>query len=368
MLILFNLYGKESCMSLDLIESLSNAFGVSGFESEVSDIVRAYAKDFSEITSDKMGNVFMEFGENKENSVKVLLDAHMDEVGFIVQAIRPNGMIEFLPVGGWVVNNVPAHTVIIRTEDGKKVKGITASTPPHFMTEVERNAPLTMDALVIDVGTSTKEETELLGVQIGDPIVPDVKFETLHDDTILLGKAFDCRIGVACLLDTISTYQKEKINYQISIEGVLTTQEEVGLRGAQVIANNVDADLAIVFEGCPADDTFTPEYKIQSALKKGPMLRDFDVSMITHPKFQNYALNLAKKYGIKVQRSVRKGGGTNGSAYHLANKGIPTIVVGIPVRYAHTHYGYVAYEDYVSAKELVLTILNELNMDVYNKF
>ena len=127
------------------------------------------------------------------------------------------------------------------------------------------------------------------------------------------------------------------------------------------------ADVAIVFEGCPADDTFTPDYKIQSALKKGPMLRDFDVSMITHPGFQKFTLNLAKKHNIKVQRSVRKGGGTNGSAYHLADKGIPTIVVGIPVRYAHTHYGYVAYEDFESAKELVLTILKELDQTIFDQ-
>lgn len=354
-------------MSYKLIENLSNAFGVSGFESEVGLVVKDYAKEFATAETDKMGNIRLKNENNSHGKVKVLLDAHMDEVGFIVQAIRPNGMIDFLPVGGWVVNNVPAHTVIIRTEEGDKIKGITASTPPHFMSEAERNATLTMEALVIDVGTTTKEETETLGIQIGDPIVPDVQFERLHGDSILLGKAFDCRIGVACLLESLKEYQQKGRNDQVHVEGVLTTQEEVGIRGAQVVANNVDVDLAIVFEGCPADDTFTPEYKVQSALKKGPMLRDFDVSMITHPGFQKYALQLAKKHGIKVQRSVRKGGGTNGSAYHLANKGIPSIVVGIPVRYAHTHYGYVAYEDFVSAKELVLAMLNDLNQEIYEQ-
>lgn len=366
MLIKFN-ERKDVGMSHSLIEKLSNAFGVSGFEGEVSEVVREFAKDFSTIETDKMGNVSLKYEGASNKSVNVLLDAHMDEVGFIVQAIRPNGMLEFLPVGGWVVNNVPAHTVIIRTEDNTKIKGITASTPPHFMSEAEKNSPLTMDALVIDVGTSSKEETEALGIQIGDPVVPDVKFETLHNDSILLGKAFDCRIGCACLLETMKEFQAESENYDVNLEGVLSTQEEVGLRGAQVVANRTDADIAIVFEGCPADDTFTPDYKIQSALKNGPMLRDFDVSMITHPGFQKFALNLAKKYGIKVQRSVRKGGGTNGSAYHLANKGIPTIVIGIPVRYAHTHYGYVAYEDFESAKELALAILKEMDQGTFDQ-
>lgn len=124
----------------------------------------------------------------------------------------------------------------------------------------------------------------------------------------------------------------------------------------------------IVFEGCPADDTFTPDYKVQSALRNGPMLRDIDVSLITNPDFQKCVLETADKYQIKVQRSVRKGGGTNGATYQLAQKGIPTIVVGIPVRYTHAHYGFVAYEDYESAKELVSNILRDLNVEVYAQF
>lgn len=356
-------------MSYSLIEKLSNAFGVSGFETEVQDIVMDYARDFAEVEVDKMGNVSLTYKNTSDKEgVKVLLDAHMDEVGFIVQAIKPNGMLEFLPVGGWVVNNIPAHTVIIRTEDNQKIKGITASTPPHFMSEAKKNAPLSIEALVIDVGTTSKEETQALGIKIGDPIVPDVTFESLHNDSVLFGKAFDCRIGCACLLETLKEFEKNAADSQVIVEGALTTQEEVGIRGAQVVANRTDADIAIVFEGCPADDTFTPGYKIQSALKKGPMLRDFDVSMITHPGFQKFALDLAEEQGIKVQRSVRKGGGTNGSAYHLANKGIPTIVIGIPVRYAHTHYGYVAYEDFESAKALALVILKAMSPSKYQQF
>lgn len=347
-------------MSLELIEELSNAFGVSGFETEAAEVAKDYAEEFAEVKKDRMGNLYLNYDNQAEKPVKVIMDAHLDEVGFIVQAIRPNGMLDFLPVGGWVINNVPAHTVIIKTEDNKKIKGVTASTPPHFMSAAEKDKPLDFEDLVVDVGTSSKEETLALGINIGDPIVPDVAFETLHNQEILLGKAFDCRIGCACLLEVMKDFKAEAENSQVALDAVLTTQEEVGIRGAEITARQTRADLAIVFEGCPADDTFTPDYKIQSALKKGPMLRDFDVSMITHPKFQRFALDLAQKHSIKVQRSVRKGGGTNGKAYHLANQGIPTIVVGIPVRYAHTHYGYVAYEDYQSAKDLVVTILKEL--------
>lgn len=352
-------------MSHQLIEDLSNAFGVSGFEQEVAEIAKKYLGNHIPTEQDKMGNLYFSNPDHSDDQLTVLLDAHMDEVGFIVQAIQPNGMIEFLPVGGWVSHNVPAHPVVIRTATGQKIPALTASVPPHFMSAKEKNQPLEMDHILMDVGTSSKEETESLGIQIGDPIVPDVKFRSLQHGNLLYGKAFDCRIGCACLLDTFTSFSKQNDSKHINLEAALTTQEEIGARGAQVVAHRTQADLAIVFEGCPADDTFTPTYKIQSALKKGPMLRDFDVSMITHPGFQSYALKLAKENNIPVQRSVRKGGGTNGEVYHLANQGIPTIVVGIPVRYAHTHYGFVAYKDYLAAKELVLQLLNSLTKEIY---
>lgn len=352
-------------MSLKLIENLSNAFGVSGFESEVAQLALDYLDPAWFDGKDKMGNIYFNQPNQPTEKVRILLDAHLDEVGFIVQAIRPNGMIDFLPVGGWLATNVPAHSFIIRTEAGDKIKAISASTPPHFMSDADRDKPLSMDDLVLDVGCSSRQEVEDLGINIGDPIVPDVNFEALRDGQLLFGKAFDCRIGCACLLDTFKTYQDQSTNDQVHLSAVLTAQEEVGLRGAKLAAKKIDADLAIVFEGCPADDSFTADYKVQSALRKGPMLRDFDVSMITHPGFQKYALDLAKQYGIKVQRSVRKGGGTNGAAYHLSGQGIPSIVVGIPVRYAHSHYGFVAYEDYLAAKDLVLKMIETMTPKLY---
>ena len=354
-------------MSKDLIKNLSNAFGVSGYENEVSDIATKYLEEIANIRKDKIGNLYIsEKKRNVQNDqpLKILLDAHLDEVGFVVQAIHDNGMIDFLPVGGWDVHNVPAHTVIIKTHTGSKIKGITASIPPHFMTEEQKKAPLSFDKLVIDVGTSSKKETESLGIEIGNPIVPDVEFEALNDH-LFLGKAFDCRIGCACLLETYRTYSENLNNNQIALQAVLSSQEEVGERGSTVAAQQIDADIAIVFEGCPADDTFTPKYKIQSAMGKGPMLRHHDVSMITHPGFQRFAIELAKEYNLPLQRSVRKGGGTNGAAYSMSKNGIPCIVIGIPVRYAHSHYCFTDYRDYQNAKALALKIIEILNPKIF---
>ncbi|WP_207695197.1 hypothetical protein DOK67_0001266 [Enterococcus sp. DIV0212c] len=353
--------------SLHLIERLSNASGVSGFEDDVVAIAKEFSTSFAEVSEDHIRNVYMNVGEHKADKPTIVFDAHSDEVGFIVQAIKPNGTLRFLPLGGWVPNTVPAHRVRIKTANGDEVPGIIASKPPHFMTDAERKEVQTIDDMVIDVGcTSAEEVTAKLNIAIGDPVIPDVAFEYLEATDVMLGKAFDCRIGCACLLETLKELSEKKSDFNLI--GTMTAQEEVGERGATVAMNNVKPDLAIVFEGCPADDTFSEDYMIQSGLKRGPMLRNFDVSMITNPRFQRFAKETAEKYGLPMQSSVRKGGGTNGAIINLTNKGVPAIVIGVPVRYAHTHYGYVAYEDYQTARQLAVAIVNDLTADMINSF
>lgn len=353
--------------SLQLIERLSNASGVSGFEDDVVAIAKEFSEPFAKVDEDHIRNVYMKVGEHKADKPTIVFDAHSDEVGFIVQAIKPNGTLRFLPLGGWVSNTVPAHRVRIKTANGSEIPGIIASKPPHFMTDAERKEVQTIDDMVIDVGcTSAKEVVEKLNIAIGDPVIPDVTFEYLEATDVMMGKAFDCRIGCACLLETLKELSEK--DSEFNLIGTMTAQEEVGERGATVAMNNLQPDLAIVFEGCPADDTFSEEYMIQSGLKRGPMLRNFDVSMITNPRFQRFAKETAEKYGLPMQSSVRKGGGTNGAIINLTNKGVPAIVIGVPVRYAHTHYGYVAYEDYQAAKKLAVAIVSDLTVETIESF
>lgn len=121
----------------------------------------------------------------------------------------------------------------------------------------------------------------------------------------MLGKAFDCRLGCACVIETLKELKGQSLD--VDVVGVFSTQEEVGTRGAQVAAQTVKPDIAIVFEGSPADDTFTPDYLIQTALGRGPMLRHIDAKMITNPRFIRYAIDLGEKLGIPVQQAVRTG-------------------------------------------------------------
>jgi putative aminopeptidase FrvX len=123
-----------------------------------------------------------------------------------------------------------------------------------------------------------------------------------------------------------------------------------------------------VFEGCPADDTFTEDYLIQTAIKKGPMLRFIDRAMITNPRFQRFALDLAEELKIPVQAGVRTGGSTNGASIHLSGNGVPVIVIGIPVRYIHSHYGIASLQDCINASKLAVEIIKRLNTSIIKGF
>lgn len=353
--------------SLNLLKRLTEAKGVSGFEDDVVNIIKSECKDLGELSEDSMRNVYLKYKNNLDGKPVFQLDAHSDEVGFVVQAIKPNGTLKILNLGSWVVHNIPAHKVYVRNKYGKYITGIVASTPPHFMSEAERNSPLSINALSVDVGARSKEEAEKdFGIRIGEPIVPAVDFEydEIHD--IMIAKAFDNRLGCAAIIDTIKELENENID--VNIIGTFSSQEEVGTRGAKLSAKEAGADIAIVFEGCPADDTSLEGYMVQTALKKGPMLRHVDITMITNPRWQRYALDLAEKLNIPVQEAVRSGGGTNGSQIHISNKGVPAIVIGVPVRYAHTHYSMSSYEDYSNAVKLAVELIKRINSDLIASF
>ncbi len=354
----------------DLIQSIkriSDANGISGFEDEVLTVIREEGAGLGTFEEDRIRNLYLYRHENKAGRPIVQLNAHTDEVGFMVKAIRPDGMIEFITIGGWIPTNVPAHMVRILNKDGVYVPAVVASKPPHFMSEAEKKAPLEITNLVLDVGASSSEEViKEYRIGIAAPVVPEVSCTFDEKHGLFIGKAFDCRIGCASTLATLK--ELHGMDLKVNLVGDFSSQEEVGTRGSIVSANTIKADLAIVFEGCPADDTVVPSYQAQTCLKKGPMLRHIDSRMITNPRFQRYALNLAQELGIPVQEAVRSAGATNGAPIHLAHDGIPAIVIGVPVRYAHTHYGISALFDVEQAVRLAKEILLRMDSKTIRSF
>lgn len=348
--------------ALKLIESLSNANGPSGYEDEVRDVVKQFGNGFADVTSDPMNNVYLKHHGNSGRKEKTLMiDSHLDAVGLVVQAVKPNGTIKFVQLGRWVPANLTAEKMRIRNRAGKWITGLVATKPPHFMTEAEKKAPIENDHLVIDVGTNSAEETkQQLLIDTGCPIVPDTQWEYWEQQDVMMGKAFDNRIGTSALLTTMHDLADEKLDYNLI--GAVAAQEEVGLRGAEVTIKKVHPDIAICLEGCPADDTFTPEWLIQTGLKRGPMLRDMDTSFIADPEFQAFTVATAEDAGIPYTRAVRTGGGIDGAALQQY-QGIPTICIGIPVRYEHTNYGIVAYSDFENTVKLLKALIAALSAE-----
>jgi putative aminopeptidase FrvX len=353
--------------SLNLIAELSNANGASGFEDEVLAVVRRHAEGLGAISEDCLRNIYVEREGGDSKGPVVMLDAHSDEVSFMVQAIKPNGTLQFISLGRWVENGVAAHRVRVRNRDGIYLPGIVATKPPHYMTEEEKKQAVPLSDMSIDVGACSREEAiRDFGIRIGEPVVPDVCFEADEQRDLLFGKAFDNRLGCAAVIGTMRALAGEQLG--VRLVGAIASQEEVGTRGATVTANRVKPDVAIVFEGCPADDTFAEPYLVQTAIKKGPMLRHIDARMITNPRFQRFALGLAEELGIPAQEGVRTGGSTNGAPIHLSNLGVPVIVIGLPVRYIHTHYGIASLSDYKNAVALGCAVVRKLGRGLVRGF
>jgi len=353
--------------NIALIKKLSNANGIPGFEDEVVALCKQEIKAVADFDEDSLRNLYFASKTNTGERPKIWLDAHTDEVGFMIQYLKNNGTLGFLPVGEWTPSTIPSSKVRIKRLDGSYIPGIVAAKPPHFMSEADRNSALAIEQMVIDVGACSLGELKNdFKIPVAAPVVPDVECSYDEASDLFLGKAFDCRIGVAALIETLN--QSDNDERAVDVIGTFSVQEEIGFRGAHAATARIDADVAIVFEGCPADDTLYDEEAIQTGMRRGPMLRHFDKSMITNPRFQRFVLDTAKMFDIPVQEAVRSGGGTNAGTIHLAENGIPTVVIGIPVRYVHGHHGFVAYEDYLNAVRLAKKVIEQLDADIIAGF
>ena len=350
--------------TLELIQRLSDAPGASGFEDAVVEVAREYAAPLGRLEEDFLRNLYIYRKENTGNKPVLMLDAHSDEVGFIIHSIKPNGTLRFLQLGSWNKNALVSSKVLVRNALGEYVPGIIASKPVHFMSASEKaNPTLEIDNMVIDIGACSAEEAvKDFHIRIGEPVVPDTKFcyDEKHD--LMFGRAFDCRIGCAAMIEALR--RTEGREFPCDIVAVMSSQEEVGLRSSKVTVNRVQPNIAIIMEGCPADDTFTEPYAIQTALKKGPMFRHMDVSVICAPRFQRFALDLAAKKGIPVQESVRQGGGNNAAALQTTLNGAPAIVAGIPVRYAHSTNCISTGFDFEAAVQMVIALMENITPEV----
>ena len=356
-------YSEEN---VKLIQALSDAPGASGFEDEVLCVVRAALDDICTFEEDKVRNLYIYRRNHTGEKPVLMLDAHGDEVGFMIHSIKPNGTLRFVKLGGMDHRGLAGSEVLVRTVDGAYVRGSIGLRPPHFSSG-EGSPSLDLHDFYIDVGArSVEEAAEDFRVGIGEPVVPATvcHFDERHG--LFFGKAFDCRIGVAALISTLR--RLDGLDLPFDVVGVIASQEEVGDRGVRAAVSRVKPDIAICYEGCPADDTFTEPYAIQTALKKGPMFRYMDRSVICTPRFQRWVLKTAKEHGIPAQASVREGGGNDAAVINLSAGGVPAVVAGVPVRYTHAMSCITSYEDFENTAELVAILAKDLTPEILSTF
>jgi len=342
--------------TIKLVEDLSNAFGVSGFEDEIRNVLKEKIEPFmDEVRTDVLGNLIATTGTG---DLKLMLDAHMDEIGFIIQHIDNEGFLRFAPIGGWDPRILLTHAVTIVTRKGTKVRGVIGAKPPHLLKEEERKKPIPIDEMFIDIGTFTKEEMDDLGVQVGDPATIHYPLEKHRD--VVIGKALDDRAGCAVLVQVLEEVANQDLD--LTIVANFAIGEEVGLRGARTAAYQINPDIAIALEGTiGADMPGVPAHKRATTLGLGPAISVADRSIIVSPKLVQAIENVAEKEKIPWQHKKPLFGGTDAGAIHLMRGGILTGVISVPCRYIHSPLSLMRLDDFENTVRLVNAFTQQVN-------
>lgn len=327
-----------------------------GYETEVRAVLRQYMSPLGDLSQDKLGSLIC---HQSGDGPRVMLAGHMDEIGLIITHIDDSGFLKFLQLGGWWDQTLLSQRVIVKTHKGDVV-GVVGAKPPHLLSADERSKMVEKKDMYIDIGSTSKAETEAAGVRVGDPVVPDSEFVVMAGGKTYLAKAFDNRVGCAVVIDVLRHYRNAA--HPNDLYGVQTVMEEVGVRGATTSARAVDPDVAIVLESDIAGDV--PGIKNEQSsvrLGGGPGLSVFDSRMIPNTKLRNLVIDTAAEQGIPLQFSNMPGGATDGAAIHMNNVGVPTVVIGVPSRHIHSHGSIIHRDDYDNAVKLVTALVARLD-------
>ncbi len=343
----------------ELLEKCSNAAGVSGFEDEIRRLITEELQGCGVITQTVSGNLICE-KKGPQGAPCVALVAHMDEIGFMVQGVTDDGYLLLVPLGGWWNHTLPSQRVHVITREGKRIPGQIGTKPPHLLPEAQRKQVMPTESLFVDVGASSRAETEALGIRLGCCVVPDVKLQPLAVNNRWMGKAFDNRAGVYCMIQVMKALRDAEL--PCTVRAIATVQEEVGTRGARALQESFVPDYAVILEAPPADDTFGQSNVCrQGVLGKGVQVRLFDPTNITPPGFADFVLETARRHNIPCQPTVRRTGGTDAAASYPQWHGIPSIVLGVPTRYIHSHNGILDELDLQSAIDLTVQLIRDIS-------
>lgn len=341
---------------IKLLENLSNASAVPGDENEVRAIVLEQVKAVTDdVRVDALGDVIVHCPSKKKDAPRVMLAAHMDEVGFMIMVDDGDGLFQFALEGGVDVRQLPGKTVLVGREH---IPGVIGARAIHLTTNEERQVKIPLDTLRIDVGTGETKGK----IKPGDRAVFATRFSEFRGT--LRGKALDDRLGVATLIELVKNPPEN-----IDLYAVFTTQEEIGGRGAEVAAYAIHPDLAIAVDSTPAYDLPQLDEREENIsyntrLGGGPAIYVLDAGTISDPRLVQHLRTTAEKHNVPYQVRQPGSGGTDAGAIHLKREGIPSISVSVPGRYAHTAIGLAHLSDWQNTLALIYWALVDYQKEI----
>lgn len=324
-----------------LLQTLTETFGPSGYEDDVRKIVRREVEPLAdEARVDALGNLIVRKRPTKaaRNAKKIMIAAHMDEIGVIVSHVDEHGFVRFSPIGG----------VFRRYVLGGRVRFLNGTQGIIGFDRLDNvNELPTLDKVYIDVGATSPKDSP---VKVGDVAAFDRQYNDLGDR--LVAKSMDNRVGVLVAIETLRALKSTPYDLYF----VFTTQEEVGVRGAMTSAYGIDPDIGIALDVTPTGDT-PNALRMEMALGKGPCIKIQDMGMIADPRVVQWMIRAAEKHRIPYQREVLLMGGTDARAIQLTRAGVPAGCISVPVRYVHSPSEMVDYSDLQNAVRLLAAIL-----------
>jgi putative aminopeptidase FrvX len=350
--------GQTGDRVVGLLEKLSNAAGPPGAEEPVRAIMVGEMKPLATepLKYDGTGSVIAQQGKT---GPRIMIDAHMDELGGMVRRVTPTGFLSMQMLGGWLDQALVDQRWVIIGSKGP-VHAVTGIRDIHVITPEERTRVFPRESVFLDVGAKSAAEVAALGVEPGDPVVPDSPFMVMNGTKNYLGKGWDDRIGCAVLLEAMR--RTASMPHANQLFYVATTQEEVGLRGARAAVNVVKPDIGIAIEGGITGDMpgARPE-ETQVKLGAGPGMFLYDSSAIANRKMVAFVKKTAQAKGLPLQSDLVQGYGDDSAELQTMNGGAPTINLVVPVRYTHSHNGIVNRQDFDEAVELVVSMLVQMD-------
>lgn len=341
--------------TIEKIKILTELHGAPNFEHQIRDYMKNEMKPFvDEFIDDRMGGFYGIKRSKNKNAKRVMISAHMDEIGFMITEVTENGFIKFTTLGG-VANDIwQGQRLKILTSNNEEVVGVVANIPKHFRSGKE-SAPK-IEELLLDIGAESREEVLNRSIQIGDPIVPHTELLQLSQNRFA-SKAWDNRYGCVIALEILEQLENVELDFDLYVGA--NVQEEVGLRGAEVSSRLINPDVAFVVDCSPAND-MKGRQGLSGVLGEGALLRIKDGTMLLKRSFKAFLKQVACDNDILYQHYISPGG-TDGGVIHKSNIGVPTAVIGVCARYIHSSDAVFDIRDYEQAKQWLYAAIKALD-------